>query len=528
MAPAQAPAHEQRWAAVRARLAIAWRASYEASLRYIVMRVRFAPSPTGALHIGGARTALFNWLLARHHHGELVLRIEDTDRERSTPENVAQILDALRWLALDWDEGPIMQTDRDERHREALRALLDSGHAYHSSATSEDVKAYKLAHGAERGFRGAPETEGAVRLRVPDEGATVVHDAIRGETTFEHLHLDDPVIARADGSVLYNFAVAIDDLDARITHVVRGEDHLSNTPKQLLVLEALQAIGLGPAGDAEDAAGGAEASVRGAEDGDVGPRQNEEVALPVYAHLPLLHGPDGKKLSKRHGAASVQELRDAGYIPEAVRNYLALLGWGPGDDETTLATDELIERFTLERVSRNPARFDETKLRWLNGVWIRALTPAELTRRIGERLRAEGHDAVAADPRLARAAQISQEKIQTLADFWPLTGPLLGEPTEDSKARERWLGPEGRDALAQARAALAALDRFEEAEIGSALESLLARLQVKPREVYQPLRVAISGATVSPGIFESIALLGREEALRRIDRALHAPPTPSA
>ena len=320
------------------------------------MRVRFAPSPTGALHIGGARTALFNWLLARHAGGKLVLRIEDTDRERSTPENVEQILDALRWLELDWDEGPILQTERSERHLEALQALLDAGRAYRSSATADDVRAYKQLHGAERGFRGESEVEGAVRLRVPDEGETVVHDAIRGETSFAHVHLDDPVIARADGSVLYNFAVAIDDLDARITHVVRGEDHLSNTPKQVLVLEAVRAAGF---------------------DGADRP-------LPVYAHLPLLHGPDGKKLSKRHGAASVQELRDAGYLPAAVRNYLALLGWGAGDDQTVLSTDELIERFTLERVSRNPARFDEVKLKWLNGVHIRELSLDELAGLLGD------------------------------------------------------------------------------------------------------------------------------------------------
>src|ERR1700722_18071760 len=212
------------------------------------MRVRFAPSPTGALHIGGARTALFNWLLARHFDGTMVLRIEDTDRERSTPENVGQIIDSLQWLELDWDEGPIMQTDRSERHREALQAQLDADLAYRSNATAEDVKAFKQRHGAERGFRGEPEESGAVRLRVPDEGATIVHDVIRGETRFQHVHMDEPVIARADGSVLYNFAVAIDDLDARITHVVRGEDHLSNTPKQLLVLEAAREVGLG--GDA--------------------------------------------------------------------------------------------------------------------------------------------------------------------------------------------------------------------------------------------------------------------------------------
>src|ERR1035437_786658 len=318
------------------------------------MRVRFAPSPTGALHIGGARTALYNWLLARGRGGTLVLRVEDTDRERSTPENVEQILDALRWLKLDWDEGPIFQSQRADRHAEALNQLLSDGHAYRSSATTDDVRAYKTQHGSQRGFRGEPETEGAVRLRVPDTGETLVDDGIRGQTRFPNVNMDDPVIARADGSPLYNFAVAIDDLDAGITHVVRGEDHLSNTPKQLLVLEAARAAGFGP-----------------------------RSPLPVYAHLPLLHGPDGKKLSKRHGAASVQELRDAGYLPEAVRNYLALLGWGAGDDQTVMSTEELIERFELERVSRNLARFDETKLRWLNGLYIRGLAVDDLTARLG-------------------------------------------------------------------------------------------------------------------------------------------------
>jgi glutamyl-tRNA synthetase len=444
------------------------------------MRVRFAPSPTGALHIGGARTALFNWLLARHNDGELVLRIEDTDRERSTPENIEQILDALRWLELDWDEGPILQTALSERHGEALRALLESGHAYRSRATAEDVKAFKELYGADRGFRGEPEEEGAVRLRVPADGATVVHDVIRGDTRFEHVHLDDPVIARADGSVLYNFAVAIDDLDAGITHVVRGEDHLSNTPKQLLVLDAARAAGFGP-----------------------------DAPPPIYAHLPLLHGPDGKKLSKRHGAASVQELRDAGYLPEAVRNYLALLGWGAGDDATVLSTDELVERFTLERVSRNPARFDEVKLRWLNGLYIRKLPVAELARRLEAFTGREG---------LEDAARISQEKIQTLADFLPLAGSLLDGPADDAKARERWLDEDGRAVLGDVRAALAELESFDEASVEQALCAVIERRGVKPREVYQPLRVALTGGTVSPGIFESVVLLGREETIRRIDR----------
>jgi glutamyl-tRNA synthetase len=445
------------------------------------MRLRFAPSPTGALHIGGARTALFNWLLARHSDGELVLRIEDTDRERSTPENVAQILDALTWLELDWDEGPIMQSERSARHKEALAALLEAGRVYRSQATAEDVRAFKEEHGSERGFRGHEEGEGAVRLRVPEDGATVVHDVIRGPTSFEHVHMDDPVIARADGSVLYNFAVAIDDLDAAITHVVRGEDHVSNTPKQLLVMEAARAAGV------------------------------SEEPLPLYAHLPLLHGPDGKKLSKRHGAASVQELREEGFLPEAVRNYLALLGWGAGDDATVLSTDELIERFTLERVSRNPARFDETKLRWLNGVYIRDLDPLDLARRL---------EAFTGRGGLEQAARISQEKIHTLAEFWPLAGPLLDAPVDDPAARRRWLDARGLEILAEVRRALAAAEPFDEQGIGDALSSVIAARGVKARDVYQPLRVAITGTTISPGIFESVALLGREQTLARIDATL--------
>ncbi|HST55330.1 MAG TPA: glutamate--tRNA ligase [Solirubrobacteraceae bacterium] len=452
------------------------------------MRVRFAPSPTGALHIGGARTALFNWLLARGAGGTLVLRIEDTDRERSTPENVEQILDALRWLELDWDEGPIFQSERAERHSEALQTLLDGGHAYRSTATAEDVKAYKERHGSERGFRGEPEQDGAIRLRVPDDGATVVEDVIRGETRFEHVHLDDPVIARADGSVLYNFAVAIDDLDAAITHVVRGEDHLSNTPKQLLVLQALGA------------------------------------PQPRYAHLPLLHGPDGKKLSKRHGAASVQELRDAGYLPEAVRNYLALLGWGTDDDATILSTQELIERFALERVSRNPAQFDEAKLRWLNGVYMRELSVEQLADRLAQYVvheRLAPADALAEQrERFVGAVRISHEKIQTLADFWPLAGFIFDGPTDDPAARERWLGADGVAVLAQVRTALEQAPGFDEPAVEQALSEIVERLAVKPRAVYQPLRVALAGTTISPGIFESVALLGREQTLALIDAAL--------
>ena len=439
------------------------------------MRVRFAPSPTGALHIGGARTALFNWLMARGNDGTLVLRIEDTDRERSTPENVEQILDALRWLELDWDEGPVSQYACADRHAEALQGLLDNGHAYRTSATADDVKAYKEQHGAAAGFRGTEESHGAIRLRVPDEGSTTVHDLIRGDTTFEHRHLDDPVIARADGSVLYNFAVAVDDLDMEISHVVRGEDHLSNTPKQLLVYEALG------------------------------------VTPPTFAHLPLLHGPDGKKLSKRHGAASVQELRDAGYLPEAVRNYLALLGWGDPDDETILSTSQLVDRFDITRVSKNPARFDEQKLRWLNGRYVRELTTAQLTTRL------EGHTGRTG---LEPAVAISREKMQTLEDFWPLAGFIFDGPGDDPKAREKWLDDEGRAALADARVALADLPAFDVSSIDVALRQVVEQRGAKPKQVFQPIRVALAGTAVSPGIFETLEVLGRDESIRRIDRAL--------
>jgi glutamyl-tRNA synthetase len=440
------------------------------------MRLRFAPSPTGALHIGGARTALYNWLLARGSGGALVLRIEDTDRERSTPENVEQILDALRWLELDWDEGPIFQAQNAARHAEALQRLLDSGHAYRTSATADDVRAFKQQHGHDRGFRGEPEAEGAVRLRVPDEGETVVDDVIRGEARFQHVHMDDPVIARADGSVLYNFAVAIDDLDAGITHVVRGEDHLSNTPKQLLVFEAL---------------------------GEAPPR---------YAHLPLLHGPDGKKLSKRHGAASVQELREAGYLPEAVTNYIALLGAGFDAEEEIFPRDEMARRLRLERISKSPAVFDERKLRHFNGRYLRGLPVDELTARIEAFTGREG---------LRDGVEISREKIQTLADFWPLAGFLYDGPVDDETAWGKTIGAEGgAEALAAARETLAALDPFTQDAIDVALRALVEERGWKPKQVFQPVRVAIAGTTISPGIFESVALLGRDEALRRIDAAL--------
>jgi glutamyl-tRNA synthetase len=411
------------------------------------MRVRFAPSPTGVLHIGGARTALYNWLLARGSGGEFVLRIEDTDRERSTPENVELILEALRWLELGWDEGPYSQWERRESHQAAVQQLLDSGHAY--------------------------EDEGAVRFRVPEEGEITFHDVVLGDVTNPYSAIKDFVIQRSDGSPLYNLAVAVDDRDMGITHVVRGQDHVSNTPRQLMMLRAL-----------------------GAEP-------------PVYAHIPLLHGPDGKKLSKRHGAASVQEVRDQGYLPEAVRNYIALLGWGYDESTTFMTTDELVERFALERVSKNPAVFDEQKLRWMNGRYMRELPVEDLHRRLEEFYGREVPLAL---------VEISREKMQTLADFWPLAGPLVEGPLDfEEKAWAQW------GAATDWQRVLDLIESVPEPfgveEVEATLRAHVDELGVKPKDVYQPIRVALTGTTVSPGIFESLAALGRDESVSRVQKA---------
>jgi glutamyl-tRNA synthetase len=414
------------------------------------MRLRFAPSPTGYLHVGGARTALYNWLLARGQGGQMLLRIEDTDPERSTEENIAVIFDALRWLGLDWDEEPVSQTSRRARHDEAVQQLRDSGAAY--------------------------EDDGATRLRVGEGEDIVFQDVIRGEVRNPRSAVKDFVIARSDGSPLYNLAVAVDDHDMGVTHVVRGEDHLSNTARQVLILEAL-----------------------GHE-------------RPVYAHLPLLLGPDGKKLSKRYDAASVQWLRQEGYLPEAVVNYLALLGWGYDDTTTFFTRDELIERFTLERVSKNPAVFDEAKLRWMNGHYLRELEVDDLQARLADLL---GRNDI---PR--EAVAIAQEKMQTLADFWPLAGFLVERRETDPAAWEKVMKDGAAERLEKAREALAGTDPFDVEHVEAALRAVVDELGVKPKDVFQPVRVAIAGTTISPGIFESLVALGKEEALARMDEAL--------
>jgi glutamyl-tRNA synthetase len=413
------------------------------------MRVRFAPSPTGYLHVGGARTALYNWLVARHDGGEMLLRVEDTDPERSTPENIDVIYDALTWLGLDWDGEPVSQTSRRGRHDEAVAQLEQSGATYND--------------------------EGAARLRVGEGEDVVIQDVIRGEVRFPREAIKDFVIARSDGSPLYNLAVAVDDHDMGVTHVIRGEDHLSNTARQVLILEALG------------------------------------FERPVYAHLPLLLGPDGKKLSKRYNAASVQWLREQGYLAEAVVNYLALLGWGYDATTTFFTRDELVEKFSLERVSKNPAVFDEAKLRAINGHYLRELEVDDLHARLEDLL---------GRPIPREAVAISQEKMQTLADFWPLAGFLVERRETDPKAWDKVMGDGAAERLEKARQALASAEPFDVEHVESALRNVVDELGVKPKDVFQPVRVAVAGTTVSPGIFESVAALGRDESLSRIDAAL--------
>ncbi len=419
-----------------------------------------------------------------------MLRIEDTDRERSTPENVEQILDALEWLELGWDEGPLSQFDRRERHASVIAELVEAGHAYPDPSSPEEVRAIK-AQRPTAGYRGSERDEpgAAIRLRVPDTGDTVVHDLIRGEVRFENRLQDDLVIARGDGTPLYNFAVAVDDADMGITDVIRGDDHLSNTPKQLLVLGAMG------------------------------------IAPPRYAHLPLLHGPDGKKLSKRHGAASVEELRAGGYLPPAVRNYLALLGWGTVDDTTLMSTGELVERFEIERVGKASAIFDERKLRWMNGRFMRELPVRDYVGRVAAHLErfdppAAHAFATASADRRQMACEIVRDKAQTLAEVWSLIGFLFSEPAVDQQAWARVMTADAVPLLAAARTALADLEPFDVEAMEPALTAITEDAGVKPKALYQPIRVALTGSTVSPGIFETVAALGRDAALRRIDLAL--------
>ncbi len=481
------------------------------------IRVRFAPSPTGTLHLGNARAALFNWLYARHQgaNGKFVLRIEDTDRARSTDAVVEQALRVLQWLGLQWDEGPgvegpfgpYVQHQRLDLHRVELDRLLASGHAYECYETPEELAAERelqqsqgrppVYSGAHRDLtdaeREAFRAEGrpvSVRFRVPTDGVTVVRDLIHGDVEFENALLGDFIIARGDGTPVYNFAVVVDDIAMKITHVIRGDDHLSNSPRQVLLYEALGA------------------------------------PVPLFAHAPMILGPDGQKLSKRHGAASVEDLDEAGYIPESVRNFLALLGWSRDDDSTVMTDDEMIEAFELTRVKKSPAKFDHYKLRWLNGQKLRAMDAeswASAWERWRDRWVSPDHPdhaaAFACTP--GEAALLAQEKVDVLADVPGFLG-FLTEPFEmipDAWDRLTAID-EASTVLSAVIEALEGLASFAPADIEQALRGVCTSLDRKPRVVFGPVRFSVTGRVVTPGLFESIHVLGAERSLARLRSAL--------
>ena len=406
-----------------------------------------APSPTGFLHIGNVRTFLYNWLFARRHGGECLLRIENTDTSREVAESVEQIQESLRWLGIDWD-GPItFQLDRMDRCRAEAERLVAEGTAY--------------------------EDEGAIRIRMPDEGVTGWDDAVKGRIEFPNERLEDVVLVRSDGRPTYNFASPVEDWLDGITHVVRGEDHVSNTPKQLVILAAL----------------GADA--------------------PTYAHAPNLLGPDGKKLSKRHGAQTIDDFRREGYVAPALMNFVALLGWSYDDRTTIMSRAELVERFSLERVQPSPATFDYAKLDWMNGVYLRAMPHDAYADTLVAYLREQGYDWD--EDVVRRAAPLVQEKIEKLGDFPSFAGFLFRDVEP--------VGLDDGDVLPEAKEALERIEVFRADAIETELRALADRLGLKPRDAFQPIRVAVTGSKISPGLFESIELLGRERTLERLSAA---------
>jgi len=414
------------------------------------VRVRMAPSPTGALHVGGVRTALFNWLFARNRSGDFLIRIENTDTSREVEGAVDHALDSLSWLGLDWDRPPTFQLDRAADTAEMARQLVANGKAY--------------------------EDEGAIRFRMPDEGITAWDDVVKGRIEFPNDRLEDLVLVRSDGRPTYNFASPMEDVWDGITHVIRGDDHISNTPKQINVIRA---VGSEP---------------------------------PVYAHVPNVLGTDGKKLSKRHGATGVDELRAEGYYAPALMNFLALLGWSYDDRTTIMSRDELIERFSLERVIPSPAAFDYQKLDWMNGVYLRALPPEEYADELVRWLRDQGYEW---DEELVRrSAPLVQEKIERFGQFPEYAGFLFREVEPDPALLDG-----DAPVVAAARDELAAVDPFRAPEIEAALRGLAERLELSPRKAFQPIRIAVTGSKISPGLFESLELLGKDESLKRLSSA---------
>ena len=460
----------------------------------MTVRTRFAPSPTGYLHVGGARTALFCYLYARRHGGQFVLRVEDTDRARSTDESVQAILDGMAWLGLEHDEGPYFQTERFDRYREVVRELLDAGHAYRCWSTPEEVEAMRekaRAEGRKPRYDGTwrdseatpPEgVEPAIRFRNPLEGSVVIDDAVKGRIVIDNAELDDLVIQRADGTPTYNLSVVVDDVDMGITHVIRGDDHVNNTPRQINILEALGA-----------------------------PR-------PVYAHLPMILGEDGKRLSKRHGAVSVMQYAAEGYLPEALLNYLVRLGWSEGDrEEFTL--EEMTALFSLEAVNRSGAVFDRAKLDWMNQRHLQSMAPDALAAALAPHVAALGID-TGGGPSLAGVAELLRERARTLVEMADSAAYFYRAPESfDEKAAAKQFVPASADVLEAAARRLGTVADWTSANVQEALEESVAALGIGFGKLGQPLRLAVTGTTASPPMNEVLALLGQEETLARIERA---------
>jgi glutamyl-tRNA synthetase len=460
----------------------------------MTVRTRFAPSPTGYLHIGGARTALFCWLYSRHYGGSFILRIEDTDRERSTDAAVQAILDGMTWLDLKADEGPFYQTQRFDRYREVAQKLLTDGHAYHCYCSKEELdvmRAEQMARKEKPRYDGRcrdrkepkPGVTPVIRFKNPQEGQTVVDDAVKGRVVFDNHELDDLIIVRSDGNPTYNFCVVVDDMDMRITHVIRGDDHLNNTPRQLNILKALG------------------------------------VTPPQYAHLPMILGPDGTKLSKRHGAVSVMQYREDGFLPEAVLNYLVRLGWSHGDQEV-FSREEMVQLFDIKDVNASASAINPQKLLWLNQHYIKTGDLKRLSQELGWHLGRMGVD-VSKGPALEGLVKAQQERAKTFKEMAEGSRFFFEEPKEyDPQAAAKNLTPDVLSALMILREKLVALPDWTSPALHAALNDTAEGLGLKLGKLAQPLRVAVSGGGVSPPIDATLELLGREVSLKRLDRAL--------
>lgn len=458
------------------------------------VRTRFAPSPTGYLHIGGARTALFCWLFARHHGGQFILRIEDTDRERSTAEAVQAILDGMAWLGLNPDEGPYYQTQRFDRYREVAQQLLAAGRAYHCYCTKEELEQMRAEQLARRGkprYDGRcrarrvprPGVEPVIRFKNPTDGQSVVNDAIKGRVAFDNAELDDLIIVRSDGTPTYNFCVVVDDMDMRISHVIRGDDHMNNTPRQMNILKALG------------------------------------VTPPQYAHLPMILGPDGAKLSKRHGAVSVTQYREDGFLPQALLNYLVRLGWSHGDQEI-FSREEMIRLFDLQDVNRSASAINPEKLLWLNQHYIKTGDPRALATELGWHLERLGVD-VGGGPPLEAVVLAQRERARTLKDMAVASRFFFQEPAAfDPRAAEKNLTAEALPVIEALHARLGQIGEWSASAVHQTVQAVAEAFGVKLGRVAQPLRVAVSGGEVSPPIDVTLELLGRERSLARLARAL--------